>query len=77
MNPGKDSKKPAAVNKKKTAPKVTPEIADEVAGDRVGEQRAARNVAKIRAKLSVAMEDPHMREQIVRAMRRLINEDKE
>ncbi len=40
------------------------------------EKRAARNVAKIRNKLATAMEDPHMREQIVRAMRNLINEDK-
>lgn len=43
----------------------------------VDERRAARNVDKIRGKLSAAMDDPLMREQIVRAMRQLINEEKD
>lgn len=60
-----DKKKVAA---KKDAPKVAAHTADE--------KRAARNVANIRNKLSAAMDDPHMREQIVRAMRSLINEGK-
>ena len=52
----------------KNAPKIVAHTADE--------RRAARNVDKIRNKLSAAMDDPHMREQIVRAMRSLINEEK-
>jgi hypothetical protein len=40
------------------------------------DKRAARNVEKLKNKLSSAMDDPHMREQIMRAMRQLINEDK-
>ncbi len=42
----------------------------------IDERRAARNVAKIKEKLSTAMDDPQMREQIVRAMRSLMYEDK-
>ncbi len=41
----------------------------------IDERRAARNVAKIRERLSEAMDDPQMREQIVRAMRSLMYED--
>ncbi len=40
-----------------------------------GHGRAARNVEQIRTKLSAALDDPHQRDQIVAAMRRLINED--
>lgn len=63
---GKDPKKGAGKDKKVPAP----------ANTGVDERRAARNVDRIREKLSTAMDDPHMREQIVRAMRSLINEDK-
>jgi hypothetical protein len=62
------SKKPDKPLVPKTAPKITADTPDE--------RRAARNVAKIRTKLAEAMEDPHMREQIARAMRQLINEEK-
>lgn len=58
---GKDEKT------KKSAPPLTATAADE--------KRAARNVAKIRERLSNAMDDPKMREQIVRAMRSLMYED--
>jgi len=44
--------------------------------DGAADKRAARNVEQLRNKLSSAMDDPHMREQIVRAMRQLMNEDK-
>jgi hypothetical protein len=44
--------------------------------DGASDKRAARNVEHLRNKLSSAMDDPHMREQIVRAMRQLMNEDK-
>ena len=53
---------------KKPAPPQVTSAADD-------ERRAARNVAKIRERLSEAMDDPKMREQIVRAMRSLMYED--
>jgi len=58
---------------KKPAPAIPPLVIDAATAD---ERRAARNVAKIREKLSTAMDDPQMREQIVRAMRSLMYEDK-
>ncbi|MBY0510668.1 MAG: hypothetical protein K2P94_11025 [Rhodospirillaceae bacterium] len=57
--------------KKPESPKIPPLQIDGAA-----DKRAARNVEKLRNTLSSAMDDPHMREQIVRAMRQLINEDK-
>ena len=56
----------------KTPATKPPEIASEAIDDR----RPARNVAHIREKLSAAIAAPKMREQIVRAMRSLIYEDK-
>lgn len=38
-------------------------------------RRAAQNVAKIREKLSAAMDDPQMRDQLLRAMRSMMYED--
>ena len=38
-------------------------------------RRAAQNVAKIREKLSAAMDDPQMRGQLLRAMRSMMYED--
>ncbi len=58
---------------KKPAPSAPPLLVDAATVD---ERRAARNVAKIREKLSTAMDDPQMREQIVCAMRSLMYEDK-
>lgn len=58
-------------SKKPEGPKIPP-----LQVDGASDKRAARNVEKLRNKLSSAMDDPHMREQIVRAMRQLINEDK-
>lgn len=52
---------------KKTAPHIATDAPDD--------KRAARNVAKIRQRLATAMDDPAMRDQIVRAMRSLIYED--
>jgi hypothetical protein len=42
----------------------------------VDARRAARNVDKLRAKLTAALDDPNMRDQMVRAMREMMNEDK-
>jgi hypothetical protein len=53
--------------KKPVPPQITANTPDE--------KRAARNVAKIRERLSEAMDDPQMREQIVNAVRRLMHED--
>ena len=38
------------------------------------DRRAARNIAKLRAKLTAALDDPNMRDQMVRAMREMMNE---
>ena len=72
---GKDPRKPGAAKSK--APKGKAPIAPplQMTADTADERRAARNVAQIRNKLSAAMEDPHVREQIVRAMRNLLHED--
>ena len=43
--------------------------------DAADNRRAASNVAKIRERLAEAMDDPQKREQIVRAMRSLMQED--
>jgi NADH/NAD ratio-sensing transcriptional regulator Rex len=42
----------------------------------IDKRRAAYNVTKLRKKLSNALGDPQMREQILRAMRSLMYEDK-
>ena len=47
-----------------------------VSSEGADQKRAARNVAKLRAKLSEALDDPNMREQIVHAMRSMMYEDK-
>ena len=73
MKSGKDKGKNKAKAGKKTPASKSP--ATVISVETVFEKRAARNVDKIRAKLSAAMDDPQMREQIVRAMRDLINED--
>jgi hypothetical protein len=39
-------------------------------------RRAARNVKHIRAKIAAALDDPNKREQLVRAVRDMLNEDK-
>lgn len=39
-------------------------------------RRAARNIDKLKAKLTAALDDPQIREQMVRAMREMMNEDK-
>jgi hypothetical protein len=65
---GNGKKPPPQLPLKPSAPVISAETVDE--------RRAARNVEKIRGKLSAAMDDPLVREQIVRAMRELINEDK-
>jgi hypothetical protein len=56
--------------------KLVPKGSPKITADTPDERRAARNVAAIRTKLATAMEDPHMREQIARAMQQLINEEK-
>jgi hypothetical protein len=66
-------KKDRSKSKKPVKAKAPPPSVDIEAAD---ERRAARNVAQIREKLSTAMEDPIMRDQIVRAMRGLMYEDK-
>lgn len=60
--PGKDTPKPAK----------PPVLKIEGVDDR----RAARNIDKLKAKLTAALDDPQMREQMVRAMREMMNEDK-
>jgi hypothetical protein len=40
------------------------------------ERRAARNVEKLKQKLSAALDDPLKREQIVRAMRTMMEDEK-
>jgi len=47
------------------------------ATDSGDEKRAARNVEKLKQKLSAALDDPLKREQIVRAMRTMMEEEKE
>jgi hypothetical protein len=62
---------------KKKAKKPVPAVpALKVEATSADDKRAARNVAQIREKLSTALDDPQMREQIVRAMRSLMYEDK-
>ena len=76
---GKDPAKSKKLRRASTLPKTKgkaltnspPAIIPEGADDR----RAARNVAHIRAKLTAAIADPKMRDQIVRAMRSFIYED--
>ncbi len=72
--PAKNRAKSKRPPKAKTKPPadIAPQIAI-VTGD---DRRAARNVAQVRDKLTAALDDPMMREQIVRAMRGLIYEDK-
>ena len=45
-------------------------------GGSVDVRRAARNVKHIRAKIAAALDDPDKREQLVRAVRDMLNEDK-
>ncbi len=66
----KKNKKPTRTNSK--APGAESGQVEAAAGDG---RRAARNIAQVREKLSAAIEDPNMREQIVRAMRSLFYED--
>jgi hypothetical protein len=69
--PKKGDKSKGGDKKKKQSPSVA---ALKVEGHH--DKRAARNIALIREKLATALDDPQMREQIVRAMRTLINEEK-
>jgi len=66
--PKKDRDKPKAKQKAKAAPPVAASGSDDVA--------AQRRVAFLRHKLTKAMDDPLMRDQIVKAFRTMINEEK-
>ena len=71
------AKKPQKSRAKSNAKGKTPVAKPpEIASEAIDDRRAARNVAHIREKLSAAIADPKMRDQIVRAMRSLIYEDK-
>jgi hypothetical protein len=70
------SKGPKNEGPKKPAKALVPKGPGKIVAETTDERRAARNVAQIRTKLAAAMEDPHVREQIARAMRQLINEEK-
>ncbi len=61
-------------DKDKKPPKSKPPALKMAVTDADG-RRAAQNVAKIRDKLSAAMDDPQMREQLLRAMRSMMYED--
>ena len=66
--PKKDKDKPKTKQKPKTV-----QAGPESDGDDVGAQR---RVAFLRHKLTKAMDDPLMRDQIVKAIRTMINEEK-
>ena len=66
--PKKDKDKPKAKQKPKAEQAGTESGGDDVA--------AQRRVAFLRHKLTKAMDDPLMRDQIVKAIRTMINEEK-
>lgn len=68
----KDGKPPKATGSKATGPKnAGPEAATKATGSEKG---ADRRVARLRDKLTDAMQDPLTREQIVRAIRAMMQE---